>query len=215
MDTARILSSPSTSSRGPLGAAVAAALAASVCCLGPILLVSLGAGGAWIGSLSTLEPFRPWLMLLTALLLAFAFRRTYRRREACADGAACARPAVRQGSRVALWLVTVAVAGLLVLPDVLGALAASPAASTAPSAAAEPAKTRRAVLAVSGMTCGGCVATVKTALSKTPGVTAVEVSLEPPRASVTYDPSKTNVRALVKALEDAGYDGERLSDEEV
>jgi hypothetical protein len=38
---------------------VLAGIGASACCVGPFLLLSLGIGGAWIGHLTTLEPYRP------------------------------------------------------------------------------------------------------------------------------------------------------------
>lgn len=59
---------------------------------------------------------------------------------------------------------------------------------------------------VEGMTCGGCVASVKRVLTAVPGVQAAEVTLQPGEARVTYDPAKTNVPSLRAAIEDAGYD---------
>jgi copper chaperone len=60
-------------------------------------------------------------------------------------------------------------------------------------------------LAITGMTCGHCVAAVKKALAEVPGVEAVEVTLSPPRAVVACDPSRTTVEMLVKAAEEEGY----------
>lgn len=60
-------------------------------------------------------------------------------------------------------------------------------------------------LAVPGMTCAACPITVKKALSKVEGVTKAEVSYEDREATVTFDDAKTNVQALRKATEDAGY----------
>ena len=45
--------------KGSLVAGVAAAIGASVCCLGPLVLLMLGIGGAWIGNLAAFEPYRP------------------------------------------------------------------------------------------------------------------------------------------------------------
>jgi mercuric ion transport protein len=39
-----------------------AAILASTCCLGPLILVALGLSGAWIGNLTRLEPYRPFLI---------------------------------------------------------------------------------------------------------------------------------------------------------
>lgn len=46
-------------SRGALAAGGLAAILASTCCLGPLVLVALGVSGAWIGNLTALEPYRP------------------------------------------------------------------------------------------------------------------------------------------------------------
>lgn len=60
-------------------------------------------------------------------------------------------------------------------------------------------------LSVPGMTCSTCPITVRKALTKVPGVTSVAVSYEKLEAVVTFDDSKTNIEALIKATTDAGY----------
>lgn len=58
-----------------------------------------------------LEPYRPWFLGLTAVLLGMGFVATYRRQPAaCSDGS-CA-PSSRRTARIVLWLAVV-VAGLL------------------------------------------------------------------------------------------------------
>jgi copper chaperone CopZ len=57
-------------------------------------------------------------------------------------------------------------------------------------------------LAVEGMTCGGCVKHVTTALEAVPGVTSVQVELEPGRARVE---TANGADALIEAVEAAGY----------
>lgn len=61
-------------------------------------------------------------------------------------------------------------------------------------------------LNIQGMTCNGCVNSVKNVLQKIPGVASVEVSLEQNRATVTYNPGQANPAQLKAAVEDAGYD---------
>ena len=60
-------------------------------------------------------------------------------------------------------------------------------------------------LSVPGMTCAACPITVKRALSRVSGVDKIDVSLEKKEAVVTFDDAKTNVAALTKATENAGY----------
>ena len=91
-----------------LTGALLAGLAASACCLGPLVLAILGIGGA--ASALALEPYRPYFLILTAGLLGFAFYRTYRRPAGvCGPGEACAMPRANRAGKILLWLVTVVV----------------------------------------------------------------------------------------------------------
>lgn len=60
-------------------------------------------------------------------------------------------------------------------------------------------------LAVTGMTCSGCVASVQRVLAAVPGVQNAEVSLDPGRARVVFDPARTDRAALVHAITAAGF----------
>ena len=59
---------------------------------------------------------------------------------------------------------------------------------------------------ITGMTCMGCVNSVKTVLNNLTGVSQVEASLDPAQAIVQYDPAKTNVNLLKEAIIDAGFE---------
>ena len=61
-------------------------------------------------------------------------------------------------------------------------------------------------LNVSGMTCGGCVASVTRVLKAMPGVAEVAVTLTPGAAKISFDPARTDAAKLGAAIEDAGYD---------
>lgn len=86
-----------------------AAVLASTCCLGPLILVSIGLSGAWIGQLTRLEPFRPLFLVASLIALAFAWRRIYRPVAECRPGEICAVPAVRRVYKVLFWIVAVLV----------------------------------------------------------------------------------------------------------
>lgn len=98
------------------GGAFGAAIAASVCCIGPLVLALLGLGGGAL--LLKFEPLRPYFLAVTGLLLGGAFYVTYRRppAEHCEPGTACARPASRAGQKIALWIVTAVVLLLATFP---------------------------------------------------------------------------------------------------
>jgi mercuric ion transport protein len=93
-----------------------AAIAASVCCVGPLVLLVLGVGGAWVANLTALEPYRPVLVAVALVFLGLAFRRLYLVPAACAPGEGCAVPAGRKRQRRLFWLVALPVLALLGFP---------------------------------------------------------------------------------------------------
>jgi mercuric ion transport protein len=107
---------PIFSFKGSLAAGVLAAIGASVCCVAPLVLLTLGIGGAWIANLVALEPMRPWLIAATLVFLGLAFRRMYLQPQVCAPGTACAEPKVLKRQRLIFWIVTVGLLALLSVP---------------------------------------------------------------------------------------------------
>ena len=88
------MSEPKTG-RGALATGGVAAILASTCCLGPLVLVALGFSGAWIGNLTVLEPYRPIFIGTALVALFFAYRRIFHPVQACKPGEVCAVPQVR------------------------------------------------------------------------------------------------------------------------
>ena len=107
---------PTFKVKSSLVAGVLAAIGASVCCVGPLVLLMLGIGGAWVANLTALEPLRPWLIGATLLFLGLAFRRLYLQPQVCEPGAACAEPIVLRRQRWIFWIVTLALLALLSVP---------------------------------------------------------------------------------------------------
>jgi mercuric ion transport protein len=111
--------SASKDGKGALAAGGLAAILASTCCLGPLLLVTLGFSGAWISNLTILEPFRPIFIAAALSLLFFACRRLFRPAAACRPGDVCAIPQVRTTYKILFWVVVGLVVLALVYPYVL------------------------------------------------------------------------------------------------
>jgi len=84
-----------------------------LCCVVPLVLLALGIGGAWIGNLTALEPYRPIFIGLTLLFLGLAFRELYVTAPVCAPGTACADPKVLARQRTVFWVVVVLLGALL------------------------------------------------------------------------------------------------------
>ncbi|KPH62288.1 MAG: mercury transporter MerT [Sphingomonas sp.] len=86
------------------GALIGAGLA-SACCVVPLLFVTLGISGAWIANLTALEPYKPYVAVITLALLGFGFWHIYfKAMPPCEDGSYCARPQSARTTKVVLWL---------------------------------------------------------------------------------------------------------------
>jgi P-type Cu+ transporter len=64
----------------------------------------------------------------------------------------------------------------------------------------------RVDLPITGMTCAACANRIEKQLKKQPGVDTCSVNFATAKATVKYDPGKTNVAALVQTVKDTGYD---------
>jgi mercuric ion transport protein len=89
------------------------ALAASSCCILPLVLFSLGISGAWIANFTALAPYKPYFAAGTIALLGYGYYLVYvKPKQACADGS-CARPLPNRLVKSSLWIATVLVVAAL------------------------------------------------------------------------------------------------------
>lgn len=102
----------------PLIGGLVAAITASLCCLGPLVLVMLGISGAWIASLSRLEPYRPYALGLAIIFLVLAAKKLYAKADAaaCMPNAVCALPRVNRLYKILFWTVALLIVLALVSP---------------------------------------------------------------------------------------------------
>lgn len=105
--------------RGTLIAGGLAAILASTCCLGPLVLVGLGFSGAWIGNLTVLEPYRPAFIGAALVAMFFAWRRIFRPAQVCKPGEVCAIPQVRTTYKFIFWTVALLIVIALGFPYVM------------------------------------------------------------------------------------------------
>ena len=97
-------------------AGAAAAVGASACCAGPLVLVLLGIGGGLGSRLVALERYQPYFIAATLAFLGFAFYRLSVQPARCAPGDACAIPATRKRQKAIFWVVSVLAVGLMSSP---------------------------------------------------------------------------------------------------
>ena len=102
---------------GLIGGALSG-LAAALCCLGPLVLVSVGVSGAWISNLARLEPYR-WVLVIAALgFMGYAWKSIYRAPAAaeCEPGSLCAQPRTNRAYRTLFWIICALVLAGLAFP---------------------------------------------------------------------------------------------------
>lgn len=116
MDDARTPDARRWSASASVLAGAAAAIGASACCAGPLVLVLLGVGGAWGSRLVAMEPYQPYFIAAAIAFFGFAFYRLYMRPAPCAPGDACAVPDTRKRQRALFWVVCVVAVALMSTP---------------------------------------------------------------------------------------------------
>ncbi len=99
-----------------LWASVLAAIVGSLCCVAPLVLLTLGISGAWISRLTALEPYRPIFIGVVAVFIGLAFRQLYIIPAQCAPGEVCANPRLQRRQRQIFWVVVVGLAALIAFP---------------------------------------------------------------------------------------------------
>ena len=197
--------SPSPASNKPLlGASLLAALAASLCCITPLLALLGGLGGV-ASAFAWLQPLRPYSVALTVGALGFAWYQQLK--PAPADVCGCAvdaKPSLMH-SKGFLGVVTVLAALLLAFPYYGAKLYPTPTAPVPVAMSAAVPVWQTASYRIGGMTCDACAKHVEHAVQQLPGVQAVTVSYARGTAQVRFDAAQSPAAQVTKAINSTGY----------
>ena len=99
-----------------LWASVLAAIVGSLCCVAPLVFLTLGISGAWIAQFTALEPYRPIFIGVMLVFMGLAFRQLYIVPARCAPDEACANPRLQRRQRQIFWVVVFVLAALTAFP---------------------------------------------------------------------------------------------------
>lgn len=196
--------------KASLGGSILAAITASLCCIGPLIAVGLGAGG--FAASAAFEKWRPVFLGVTFALLALAWYLTYRKpKVACEEGAACATKLVAKWNKVVLWFATAFVLVAAVFPSlssaILQANQSSADACCAPPAVAAGNNAELSVK-IPSMDCAACAAGIQSMLRKQTGVQTAQVNFDTKVAVVRYDAAKISPEKIVAAIDQTGFKAE-------
>lgn len=185
--------------------ALGAAILASICCIGPVVLAGVGVGA--VAAAQTFAPYRPLFLAITAVFLGSGFYFAYRKpKHAVCDGEVCETARVARWSRPLLWLATVIILALVAFPYYYAPLRGALEKPTEPDVNdAQATQLATVELNIGGMTCDGCAATIKSKLLETPGVVKAEVRYPEGLATIQFNHAQTNTEKLIAAVKSTGY----------
>ena len=186
------------------GASILSAIAASLCCITPVLALVSGAGGI-ASSFSWLEPARPYLLGITVLVLGFAWYQKLKPRTAEEIQCACEedeKPPFMQTKKF-LGIVTVFAALMLAFPNYAHIF--YPSNDNKEVVIVNATDIQTVTFDVKGMTCNGCASHVENDVNKLPGIVKVDAIYEEAIAKVEFDQTKVSIAQIEEAINGTGY----------
>lgn len=178
------------------------AVAASLCCITPVLALLGGASGL-ASSFSWIEPFRLYLIGLTVFVFAFAwYQKLKPQKQVDCDCEEDNKKSFWQ-SKSFLGIVTV-VAGLLISFPYY-AKAFYPKPQEIKVVVVDKTNIQQVVFKIKGMTCESCTQHVNSEISKVKGIVAFQTSYVNANSAIKFDNSKTSVDSIAAAINSTGY----------
>ena len=180
------------------------AIGASLCCITPVIAVLAGST-SMASSFSWMEPFRPYLIALTIIVLLYAWWDKLKPKK---QGIACACDEDENG-KVSFWytktflaIITIFSILMLSFPSWGDTFIKQ---KTSKVLIVQSSNILKKTINIEGMTCAACEATVAKVSSEVNGVIDVKASTPNKNAVVQYDKSKTNIKTIMDAIEVTGY----------
>lgn len=177
------------------------AIASSLCCITPVLVIVAGSSGL-ASTFSWLEPFRPYFIGMTVLVLGFAWYQKLKPQQKIDCNCETTQKPNFMQTKSFLGIITVMTVLLLSFPSyahIFFPKTESKAILTTTS------EIHKVEFTIKGMTCSGCEHHVKTEINKLKGIVEVVVSYEKGNAFVKFDSKQTNIEEIEKAINSTGY----------
>ncbi|HLG40814.1 MAG TPA: mercuric transport protein MerTP [Chitinophagaceae bacterium] len=189
------------SSKGLMSAGIISAVAASLCCITPVLALIAGSSGI-ASTFSWLEPARPYLIGITVIVLGFAWYQKLKPKKSevecdCEDD----KPSFVQ-SKLFLGIVTAFAVLMLAFPYYSNVFYPKTESKVI---IVEATNVVEAKFDIEGMTCAGCEEHIKNAVAQIPGFIEVMADHTKGKASVKFDKTKTDIHKIITAIDETGY----------
>jgi mercuric ion transport protein len=182
------------------------AFVSSLCCIMPVLAILAGTTGI-ASTFSWLDPARPYFIGSTAFILGLAW---YQKLKPQKQGGGeslecdCETDSKQSFFQTKLFLTMITILSILLLsfPSYSHLFFQKTETNIGVN---QIVKSQKSEFIISGMTCAGCEAHIKSEISKLKGIVLSQVSYEKGNAIVKFDNKKTNVEEITKAINSTGY----------
>jgi len=181
--------------------AIGAAILSSLCCIVPVLAIIAGTSG-FASTISWLEPFRSFLVIIAILVLGFSwFQKLRPRKEVQCECETNEKPRFIQ-SKTFLGIVTVFAISMLLFPNYAHVFYTKVEKEITRS---DSFNIQTASIPIEGMTCTGCEAHISYEVDKLPGIIRSTVSYSNGSAVIEFDSTETNISEIEAAIKATGY----------
>ncbi len=187
-----------------IGTTLLSAIAASLCCITPVIALIAGSSSI-AANFSWIEPARPYLITLSVVVLAFAWYLKLNSVKTNNNDCNCEvtkKPSFWQ-SNAFLGIITVVSGLLIAFPSYAKIFYLKPQQTKI--IAVDKNNIQQVVFNIKGMTCEGCTEHVNNELSKVDGVIEYKTSYKQASSIVKFDNTKTNIPEIEKAINSTGY----------
>jgi len=186
------------------GAGVLSAIAASLCCITPVIALIAGSSSI-AANFSWIEPARPYLIGLSIAVLALAWYVKLKPSKTNDMDCNCETTTKTPFLQTKTFLSIVTVFAVLMMTFPLYAKVFYPKPKTQAAAVAVVDNKQQVNFTIQGMTCEGCEEHVNNEVSKVKGVLAYKTSYASRNGLVTFDKSKVDVKSIEAAINRTGY----------
>ncbi|WP_430468459.1 mercuric transport protein MerTP [Winogradskyella ouciana] len=184
-----------------LGVGILTAITASLCCITPVLALIAGTSGV-ASTFAWIEPFRPYLIGLTIVVLLFAwYQKLKPEKEIDCECETDEKPKFMQ-SKTFLGIVTAFAIVMMAFPYYSSMLYPK---TEKQIIIVDESNIKTTEYKISGMTCASCEAHVNHEVNKLNGIVNSKISYENGNAIIEFDETKTNELEIEKAINATGY----------
>ncbi len=184
-----------------ISAGLLTAIASSLCCITPVLAIVAGSSGL-ASTFSWLEPFRPYFIGITILVLGFAWYQKLKLQQKIDCHCETTQKPNFMLTKSFLGIITFMTILLLSFPSYAHIFFPK---TEIKANITQTSEIQKAEFTVKGMTCSGCEHHVKTEISKLKGIVEVQVSYQKGNAIVKFDSKQTSIKEIEKAINSTGY----------